>query len=142
VIIREYLLKVQQLSFEAIPDYADLSNILSRIHLLVIQTINVGIRPRIIFDLASFIIKDAVNNVVRFLANYRLARRKVVPKLKDLAIIEGRIKALINATDDGRRCLVELIGEKAKLKLAYERLISECESHFDSVPDGNNFQVE
>jgi hypothetical protein len=80
--------------------------------------------------------------VVRFLANYRLARIKVVPKLKDLAIIEGKGKALKSATDYGRRCLEELSGLKAKLKLAYERLIAECEGHFDSVPDGNNFQVE
>lgn len=141
MIIREYLLKVQQLSFEAIPDYADLSNILSRLDYPVIQSINAGIRPRIIFDTA-FAFKDAVNNVVRFLANYRLARIKVVPKLKDLAIIEGRGKALKSATDYGRSRLEELNGLKAKLKLAYDRLIAECEGHFDSVPDGNIFQVE
>ena len=93
MIIREYLLKVQQLSFEAIPDYADLSIILSRREIPVIQSINAGIRPRIISDTA-FAFKDAVNNVVRFLANYRLARIKVVPKLKELAIIDGRGKAL------------------------------------------------
>ena len=80
--------------------------------------------------------------MVNFLAAYRFSQRKVVFKFTDHAIIEGRVRALISANDYGRRRLEELNGLKAKLKQAYDKLITESERHFDSVPDGNIFQVE
>ena len=52
------------------------------------------------------------------------------------------MRALKSATDYGRSRLEELNDLKAKLKLAYDKLIAECDRHFDSVPDGNIFQVE
>jgi hypothetical protein len=79
---------------------------------------------------------------MRFLGSFRFSQRKVVPKLKDQTIIEGRVRALKDATDSGRRRLVELIGLKSKLKLAFDRMIDECDRHFESVPGGNIFQVD
>lgn len=80
--------------------------------------------------------------MARFLASYRLARTKVASKVKDQVIIEARVKVFKNATDNARRFLEELTGLKAKLKQDYEKLIAECETHFNQVSDGINFQVE
>lgn len=57
-------------------------------------------------------------------------------------MFEGRVRALKSATDYGRSRLEELNGFKANLKLAYDKLVAECDRHFESVPDGNIFQVE
>jgi hypothetical protein len=84
MIIREYLLKVQHLSFEARPDFADLSNIVSRAHYPVIKYIDDYLRARALKELASLAIKEAVNKKVKIFAHYKLARRIVGTKLRNM----------------------------------------------------------
>jgi len=76
------MLKGQHLSFEATPDYADLSNILSRLHYPIIGYIDAYLKPRALKELSTLVIKEPVNQNIKNFAHYLLARRIVMTKIQ------------------------------------------------------------